>query len=88
MENIRQCWAFNRDGVRCEHPAGHPGKHVVMSEWDDSECFAPIRHQLPEPKQLTPTLTETVTTQPTKCIACGHQHKGGECKCGCYEFIG
>lgn len=24
----------------------------------------------------------------TKCVGCGHAHKGGPCKCECYEFIG
>lgn len=88
MEEIRQCWAFNRNGVRCEHPAGHPGKHVVTSEWGDDECFSPIKGPVHTPKPLPAALEETVVTEATKCVACGHRHKGGECKCGCYEFIG
>lgn len=87
-ETIRQCWAYNKDGQRCDHPAGHPGNHVVMAEWTDSECFSPIQHQLPaQPKPTIPAVPKP-PAEPTKCVACQHMHKGGECKCGCYEFIG
>lgn len=93
---IRQCWAYNKDGQRCDHPAGHPGNHVVMKEWGDDECYSPIVHQLPKTnpvqEHLNPPLS-TVTAapepaQPAACVGCNHHHKTGPCKCGCYEFIG
>jgi len=93
MAEIRTCWAFNSSGQRCEHPAGHPGNHVITATWTDDECFSPIRHQLPEPatavKENTPIpLPEPLAHEPLKCVGCGHQHKGGPCKCGCHEQIG
>jgi len=96
-EEIRRCWAYNKEGSRCDHPAGHPGSHVVMHEWTDDECFSPIRHQLPEPGALVtnmpvPNLIPIPEPAPavdvSRCVACSHKHRGAECKCGCYEFIG
>ena len=81
MTEIRRCWAFHRDGMRCEHPAGHPGDHAVQRTWDDSDCAIPGQ---PQPPKTPAPLVEVAV----KCVACGHQHKGGECKCGCREFIG
>ena len=89
----RQCWAFNIEGQRCEHPAGHPGNHVVMKEWGDDECYSPTAQQLPtvittsNPTANTVSVT-TVNPEVTKCVGCNHAHKSGPCKCGCYEFIG
>jgi hypothetical protein len=93
MTEIRQCWAYNKEGQRCDHPAGHPNNHVVMKEWGDDECYSPIIHQLPAQatavKENAPIpLPEPLVHEPLKCVGCGHQHKGGPCKCGCYEFIG
>lgn len=99
---MAQCWAFNRDGVRCELDAGHATLHSLAITWDDDECFSPIAHQLP------PNETIIVTSQPAPpvtdvslppvlpppmeapkgCVGCGHRHKDGPCKCGCYEYIG
>lgn len=84
---VRRCWAFHRDGARCEHPAGHPGNHVVSKEWTDAECAMPGEAnvvQIPVPAPAQPKL-EVVEV---KCVACQHKHKGGACKCGCHEFIG
>lgn len=83
-ETIRQCWAYNKQGQRCEHPAGHPGNHVIMAEWTDDECAMP---QAPVSAPVLPP-PAPLETGPLKCVACSHAHKGGECKCGCYEFIG
>lgn len=89
MTDVRQCWAFHKDGTRCTHPAGHPGNHAVERTWTDKECYAPIRHQLPEPATAVTELASTTITNvaPLKCVACGHSHKGGVCKCGCHEMI-
>lgn len=90
-ETIRQCWAYHRDGARCEHPAGHPGDHAVQKTWTDLQCATPGEFTHSAPATL---MTDTSPAMPaptpvaTACIACGHKHKAGECKCGCYEFIG
>ena len=86
MTEIKQCWAFHRDGARCEHPAGHPGDHAVQKTWTDSECalpsgFEPVAQVVAPPPP--PLVVEVVS-----CVGCGHKHRGGPCKCGCYEFIG
>lgn len=85
---IRQCWAYNVAGNRCDHPAGHAGKHMIATEWDDSECYAPNGFQTPTKPQPTPPPVVTEIPVVTKCIACSHAHKSGACKCGCHEFIG
>ena len=91
MENeIKQCWAFHKDGARCEHPAGHNGDHVVEKTWTDIECATPGKFE----SQPAPLVTEKSVTAPVlqektlKCVACSHAHRNAECKCGCHEFIG
>ena len=80
-----QCWAYNTQGQRCEKPAAHTGNHGITSEWTDDECYSPIKHQLPTPTPAPPVLAAPINNV---CVACQHRHKGGDCKCGCYEFIG
>ena len=90
MTEIKQCWAFHRDGARCEHPAGHNGDHVVQKTWTDIQCATPGEFE----SQPANPVTEKSVTVPVleeksiKCVACSHAHKNGECKCGCHEFIG
>lgn len=88
-DTIRQCWAFHRDGMRCEHPAGHAGDHMVAKTWNDLQCATPGEFEIAPKPQLAPppVVTETPVVV-TKCIACSHAHKSGVCKCGCHEFIG
>lgn len=89
MTEIRQCWAFHKDGTRCTHPAGHNGDHVVERTWSDSECAMPVQATtVRENAPLPIPLPEPLVHEPLKCVGCGHQHKNGPCKCGCYEFIG
>lgn len=85
MTEVRQCWAFHRDGARCQHPAGHPGNHMIEQTWTDLECatpgeFAPVPYVPVEKPKAEPTKSDP-------CVACEHMHKGGTCKCGCYEHI-
>jgi len=85
-ETIRQCWAFNKAGNRCDHPAGHPGNHAIETTWTDAECAgAPLPQAQPA---LSVTDMSPAPTPATKCAACSHAHRDGECKCGCYSFIG
>lgn len=83
---IRQCWAFHKDGVRCEHPAGHPGDHLIQKTWSDAECALPSVFE-PAPQVVSPPPPPLVV-EVVSCVGCGHKHRGGPCKCGCYEFIG
>lgn len=82
----RQCWAHNSKGDRCQKPPGHKGFHQISIRWEDSECLTPSG-QPPQGRPLVEVFAEA-EQQPTRCIACGHLHKGGECKCGCHEHIG
>ena len=90
MTEVRQCWAYSVDGLRCEHPAGHPGKHIVTFEWGDEECAVPVQKpvQVPASAPPPPPQEPPLVAAPTKCVACQHHHKSGTCKCGCHEHIG
>ena len=83
---VRQCWAFHRDGTRCDMPAGHNGDHAVERTWGDADCAMPVA-AAPQPAS-SPLETLQITEQATNCVACSHKHRGGQCKCGCHEFIG
>lgn len=89
-----RCWAFNKDGVRCELEPGHSKPHTMSVTWTDEECYSPIKHQLPVvttttlPTSGVVTVNETAPSEPPPCVACGHRHKAGVCKCGCHEHIG
>lgn len=90
MDDIRQCFAYNNKGERCDHPAGHPGNHAITYTWADSECYRPTGTSQPiyqQPPAPIPLPVE-VPVAPASCVACQHKHKDGPCKCGCYEFIG
>jgi hypothetical protein len=139
---IRQCHSFNRQGQRCEHPAGHPGNHIVTAEWSDEEAWVPnfpreasplmgradghlAYMTVPEPVADAPNLAavmEQVTYAESQweqrgslvdvealaqiedidphvirdatpsvlggpCIACGHMHASGKCRCDCETYV-
>lgn len=92
MDEIRQCWAFNSEGLRCDHPAGHVGEHINSTYWDDSECFAPADPGTPATAKtgisVIPPVVAEEPAPAANCVACAHKHKGGTCRCGCYEYIG
>lgn len=83
MSEIKQCWAFHKDGARCQHPAGHPGDHAIERTWTDEECAMPGEFT---PVPYIPT-NKAVAIEPEPCVACTHMHVAGPCKCGCYEHI-
>ena len=127
---IRQCHSFNRQAQRCEHPAGHPGNHVVSAEWSDEEAWMPsapgiLYMAVPDPVPDAPNLAavmEQVTYAESQwanreslidtealaqiedidphairdatpsilggpCIACGHMHASGKCRCDCETYV-
>jgi hypothetical protein len=88
---MSRCWAHNQAHIRCELDAGHNDEHTVYIQWSDDECYDPAATAITEIKKLAapPPMPEPVAAEVTgACIACSHRHKGGECKCGCYEYIG
>jgi hypothetical protein len=95
MSDIKQCWAFHWEGMRCEHPAGHNGEHVVQKTWTDQECATPGEFlSTPGHSMIGTSVAEYVSDiEPVsekiieKCSACNHVHVGGNCKCGCYTHI-
>lgn len=81
----RQCWAYNLKGDRCQKPPGHKGPHQIKFLWEDNDCYSP------QGKPLIEVFAEEAAAAeeaPQKCIACKHSHKAGQCKCGCYEYVG
>lgn len=87
MAEIRTCWAISAAlKSRCDMPAGHSGEHSITVTWGDEQCWSP---DFDEPVALTvvPDVHEPVQEEPESCVACTHMHRGGACKCGCYEHI-
>lgn len=79
-EPLRECYAFNKNGQRCSHPAGHRGEHAVIITWGDDECWTPggptlftaiaepvIEHLVDIPKPSG------------KCVICDHPMHTGIC---------
>ena len=90
---MSQCWAHSPTRMRCSLAAGHDGRHSHSITWTEDECYTPSLHA----KDVVPTPTITgnfvlpekpAKQEITRCVACNHQHRGAECKCGCREFIG
>jgi len=79
------CWAFSPTGDRCEQIAGHEGDHAIINTWTDAECYKP---KAPPARAVAPAPSEPAEKPVTKCIACGHSHKTGPCRCGCHTQIG
>lgn len=87
MTEIRTCWAISAAlKARCDMPAGHSGEHSITVSWNDEQCWSP---DFDEPVALTVVqdVHEPVQEKPEACIACNHMHRGGECKCGCYNHV-
>lgn len=84
---MNQCWAYNQAATRCTLEAGHDGLHMVASTWSDDECFNPTAPRPARPAP-TPSPEPTEPQEARPCVACGHKHKGGTCKCGCHTHIG
>jgi hypothetical protein len=88
MNEIRQCWAHDSKGNRCQAKASHRGDHYLKISWTDSECVgAPLMKILVD-EPIPYTLPEPVKVDEGSCVACHHRHRSGECKCGCKEYIG
>lgn len=92
---IRQCHSYNRAGERCEHPAGHTGKHYISVEWSDAEAWTPTPAGMGVQIAATdPALVEHLTNMKVMCIVCDHpDHRGmcglsdGDFDCDCAEGI-
>lgn len=84
---MTQCWAYDQRQRRCEQDAGHEGNHAILIDWTDEECYKPEVAVRPA---VVSRETENFKEEkkPAACAACQHRHKGGACKCGCYNQIG
>ena len=92
-----RCWSYSPDGEhRCELDAGHEEDHTTYRIWKDEDSYqpdAPITFPIvgapapPVTDTSPPPLPDPMPT-PAGCVACGHKHANGECRCGCYEQIG
>jgi hypothetical protein len=95
---IRQCHSYNRAGERCEHPAGHTGKHYISMTWSDAEAWTPTPARTgplkPEEIRDTPIIVEE-PVGPMRCGICEHPHHPKTCRvkvemddeCGCTSSV-
>lgn len=78
------CFAYNRDGLRCDSLAGHDGPHTLTIEWDDDECWTPGDVLIPPTvvrigrEELTEHLVE-IPKPSGKCVICSHRFHEGVC---------
>jgi len=99
-EPIRECFAFNKDGLRCNGMAGHPGKHSHSIEWTDEECWTPLSHRETTPAEGLPQVPLWPPAQPAPqgggmCAICEHpHHPEGRCgaddggfECDCHNSV-
>jgi hypothetical protein len=87
---MTQCFAYSPKQIRCELEGSHSGDHAVKSTWSDEECAVPSG---PAASSLIRKPAENPEGEPekrvvSKCVACGHAHRDGDCKCGCQGFVG
>lgn len=89
------CHAFNKAGQRCECKAGHEGKHAILTEWGEDECWTPgatIEVKLREygsPRAMGVAdglIPPPMAGGSDECLICDHRmHRGmcpaGECDC-------
>lgn len=93
VNTVRQCWAYNTSGQRCQKTPNHRGLHEIRQTWDDTQCLTPDA-QVPQTRELRalpidiPIPAPATADEQSKCVACKHRHRGGECQCGCHEHIG
>jgi hypothetical protein len=85
------CYAFNREGLRCDGEGGHDGLHTLTIEWDDDDIWTPGAGPTPlraeEVAALGPVPTFGEGT-PGRCLLCNHRMHGGECeRCDCKAGI-
>jgi hypothetical protein len=90
---VRQCHSYNRQGARCEHPAGHTGNHYISVEWSDAEAWTPTPAGMgplkPEEIRDTPLIVEEPVQE--RCDICEHPWHDAPCtvtvefddECGC-----
>lgn len=82
----QRCWAFHRDGERCELIAGHDDDHAVSKSWTDLECATP--GEFPAPAPAAPAADPIPV--PQICI-CDHNkvaHSSGVGACGICDCRG
>jgi hypothetical protein len=77
---IRQCHSYSKTGARCEHPAGHTGKHYISVEWSDAEAWTPLDSASSIPMGvadgliIVDDLPQPVYVGSGMCAICEHPH--------------
>ena len=77
-----RCWAFSKEGKRCDLNGGHIVNHVTATEWSDEECYDPAQMVF-VPVLDVPYLDEQPTMPPEAaqdgpgapgplCVVCDH----------------
>jgi hypothetical protein len=94
MTEIRPCFAYNQNRLRCDMPGGHPGDHAITTTWTDEECYDPQQTVI---YGTGPTVVvggggayqngpPPMDGDSDECLICDHpMHRGmcpvGECEC-------
>ena len=97
-EYLIRCFAYSKDGQRCEQLAGHDGNHAVVKEWTDDEVWDPSMALIPPTVvHLGKTeITQHYTAPPTgdddssECLICDHSMHRGMCNvdaCDCRNGV-
>jgi hypothetical protein len=87
---VKGCYAFNREGLRCDKDGGHEGLHALTIEWDDADLWTPETAPVGSPHQIrvadglvplepAPDYDDTVLG---RCVVCRHSMHAGECRIG------
>jgi hypothetical protein len=84
---MARCWAYNRDGIRCELDYEHQDNHEYTVKWTNEECWTPGEVAEKYVIAAPPIPFTPVDLPPPRCFICKHQHANGECKCGCLTSI-
>ena len=77
-----RCWAFSRDGKRCDLNGGHIVNHVTATEWSDEECYDPaqmvfvpvldVPYLDEQPRDASETAQKPRTAPQRYCVVCEH----------------
>ncbi len=95
------CWAFNKQGNRCDAEGGHEGPHTLTIEWYDDDVWTPdLASGIPqmgiadghlgavEEENLGPVPSYGPDADNGRCMICNHAMHVMECeRCDCKAGI-
>ena len=84
---MKGCFAYNRDGLRCDGEGGHDGPHTLTIEWDDDDVWTPeTPPTAPALAVVPPPMQHPVLS--VNCDLCEHPWHDGPCPaCDCRQAI-